>query len=118
MTAKEKLKKLSLWVFLVAGGLILSVGAVLYSLDKVLRGQALEPFKLGNVPVPWLLGAGASYLEVLILLVALIIAFVVALAVRWHYYRDERDFRRKYKIPGKGAFGRDLADDLSKSKEL
>lgn len=50
------------------------------------------------VDVPKYLGAGASYLDVLILDVFIILALCVGLGLRYYYDRHERDFIKKYNI--------------------
>jgi hypothetical protein len=78
-------------------------GKTLYCLVHVLNGKGHETFKMPMVDrlFTWI---DASYMDVLILDGALLIALIVGLIFRYFYYSDERDFLRKYKIKDKTGF--------------
>ncbi|MAM89513.1 MAG: hypothetical protein CME36_19610 [unclassified Hahellaceae] len=87
-----------------------------YCWYKVATGEGAEQFRLGFVDIPKYLGAGASYLDVLILNICVLLVLAVGFAVRYYQYRHERDFMRKYGIKGGTGFVRDLRDpDSSRS---
>lgn len=79
-------------------------------MDKVIHGEGQAEFRLGNVPIPKLLGAGATYLDVLILLSAAEIAMLGAILWRYKEYREEEDFKKKCGITEKRSFVDHLID--------
>jgi len=67
-------------------------------------GNGLLQYRLGFIEVPKYLGAGASYLDVLILNACAVLALLIGIGLRYYHYRHERDFIRKYKIEGETGF--------------
>ena len=84
-----------LWLFPIVGP---PVGIALHCVYQVSIGNGHEQFRLAFVDIPKYLGAGASYLDVLILDVLIILALCVGLGLRYYYFRHERDFIKKYNI--------------------
>ncbi len=84
-----------LWLFPLVGP---PVGIAFHCVYQVSIGNGHEQFRLGFVDVPKYLGAGASYLDVLILDALIILALFVGLGFRYYYFRHERDFIKKYNI--------------------
>ncbi len=103
------------WLFTTAIGFTLVADLSLwsYSATQVYAGRGLEQFKLGNVDIPKLLGAGATFLDVFILNIATTIALVIALYCRYRYYEPERDILRKLGKEKEGSTG--FWDDLGDS---
>jgi len=93
------------------------LGVLALCIDKVVKGRGLDAFMLGNMPIPKLLGAGASYLDVLIFMLIATLLLTIALFVRWRHYRLEDDFKKKYGIKDKSSFTDRLIDDLSKDDD-
>jgi hypothetical protein len=85
-----------------------ALGTAAYCAFKVASGEGHEQFRLGFVDIPKYLGAGASYLDILILDGMMVVALVVGFGLRYYHYRDERDFLKKYKIKGETGFTSDL----------
>lgn len=82
-------------VFLfVAIGVLL--GPTVVCLDKIISGYGGAIFRLGNVPIPKYLGAGATYWDVFVLDV--ICLGVLCLGIYYDYseYKLEKDFRSRY----------------------
>ena len=82
----------------------LSMGFLLFgviSLGEIMKGNALELFTLGNVPIPTFIGAGASNVEVSIFCFIGMVAILFGLIRRHLYLRDEYDFMRKHGISEK-----------------
>lgn len=96
----------SSWRFALTLVLMVSpfLGLTALCLLKVQAGQGLQPFRLGMVDMPRFLGAGASYLDVLLLCLLVPAALLTALLLRYRYYRDERDFLRRHGLPGRTGF--------------
>ncbi len=94
------------------------LGVLVHCIDKVLRGEGLEPFKLGNVPIPKFLRAGASYQDALILMIVAVQSLMAGLFFRWRYYRLEDDFKNKYKIKDKSSFADKLIEDFRKNDKF
>lgn len=74
------------------------LGVAFYCAYQVSIGNGHEQFRLAFVDVPKYLGAGASYLDVLILDAIAVLALLVGLGFRYYYFRHERDFIKKYNI--------------------
>jgi hypothetical protein len=83
--------------------LVLS-GKVLYCLVQVLKGRGHETFHMIVMEHPVFTFINASFMDVLIFEAGMLIALVVGLVWRYFYYRDEREFLKKYKIKGKTGF--------------
>lgn len=98
------------WGFMVfvAAVCLPSVAAGFHCLLNIWRGKALETFGLGIMAHPILTNLGVTYLEVFIGSMVTLIALLVGLYLRYRYYRDERDFMKKYNIKGKAGFSRDF----------
>ncbi len=90
----------STWEFIVSLIALLGppLGMAFYCAYQVSIGSGHEQFRLGFVDVPKYLGAGASYLDVLILDVFVVLALLAGLGYRYYYFRHERDFIKKYNI--------------------
>ena len=114
----DKLRELSknLFMYFIFWGITL--GPTVYCLDKVINGQSLEPFRLGNVPIPSFQGAGASYLDVLILFGAAFLAVNIAMIIRYHQLKNERDFKKKYGIKDHKSFTDDLIEETLNDDDL
>ena len=86
----------------ISSGLALFIGAgvvfgpTVYCLDKVMNGQGNEIFRLGSVPVPKFLGAGATYWTVLVLDIFALVVIFVGIYLDHKEYKLEKDFRTKY----------------------
>ena len=74
------------------------IGVAVHCAYQVSIGNGHEQFRLAFVDVPKYLGAGASYLDVLIFDVLVGLALLVGLGYRYYYFRHERDFIKKYNI--------------------
>lgn len=76
----------------------------LHCVHQVVIGNGHEQFRLAFVDVPKYLGAGASYLDVLIYDAFVVLALLVGLGYRYYYFRHERDFIKKYNIKAETGF--------------
>ena len=96
----------STWEFIVAIIAMIgpAVGTAVYCAYQVSMGNGLAQFRLGLIEVPKYLGAGASYLDVLILDVLIVVALAGGFGYRYYYFRHERDFIIKYKIDAETGF--------------
>lgn len=77
---------------------VFSIGFIIYgviSLDKILKGEGLELFMLGNLPIPKYLGAGASNIEMFIFCVIGTLAIFIGLIRRYLEMRDDIAMMRK-----------------------
>ncbi len=79
-------------------------GMAFHCLHQVVIGSGHEQFRLDFVDIPKYLGAGASYLDVLIYDVFVVLALLVGLGYRYYYFRHERDFIKKYNIKAETGF--------------
>jgi hypothetical protein len=81
----------------------------LLCLKKVLDGEGLERFTIGNVIIPKFYGAYASCLDMVIFLTVAGIAVVGALLIEryYDYYqeKEEQDFKKKYQIKDENETG-------------
>ena len=84
------------------------LGVMLHCGYNIYSGNALETYDLIIMGHPVLTSLGVSYLEVLIADVVTFFALIIGLAFRYYYYRDERDFMKKYNIKGKTGFTSDF----------
>ncbi len=66
---------------------------------------------------PVLTNLGVSYLEVLIADIATLVALLVGLLIRYNYYKDERDFIKKYKLNAKTGFYQDFKNSSGSTNE-
>jgi len=57
-------------------------------LSQILAGNGGELFKLGNTPIPKLLGAGATYNLMFLTSLAGVSVVLVAVLLRYFYYRE------------------------------
>lgn len=85
-----------------------SVVVGFHCLLNIWRGKALETFDVGIMAHPILTNLGVTYLEVFIGDIVTLIALLVGLYLRYRYYRDERDFMKKYNIKGKSGFSQNF----------
>lgn len=85
-----------------------AVAVMIHCIVNIMKGRALETYDLVIMDHPVLTSLNVSYLEVFIGDVITILAVLAALGARHYYYRDERDFMRKYKIKGKTGFTKDF----------
>ena len=114
----NKFKEISsgLFLFFILWGITL--GPLVHCIDKVIKGQSLEPFRLGNVPIPTFQGAGATYLDVLILFLVAFVAVNIAILIRYNQLRNERDFKKKYGIKDDKSFADDLIEETLNDDDL
>jgi len=96
----------STWEFIVSIIALVGppMGMTIYCAYQVAIGNGLEQFQLEFVDIPKFLGAGASFLDVLILNCLIVIAIWGGLGYRYYYYRHERDFIKKYNIDADTGF--------------
>lgn len=87
-----------------------ALGVVAHCTVQIFEGKALEHYDLVIMDHPILTNWGATYLEVLIGDVLLLVVLIVGLIFRHLHYGDERDFMKKYNIKGKTGFTRDFKD--------
>ena len=76
----------------------LNTGFIIYgvvALDEIYQGNGLELFKLGNLPIPKFLGAGASNIEMFIFCIVGVIAISIGLIRRYLYLRGDIAMMRK-----------------------
>ena len=85
------------------------LGVMVHCGYNIYLGNALETYDLIIMDHPVLTNLGVSYLEVLLADAAVFIALGIGLAFRYFYYKDERDFIKKYNLKGKTGFYSDFA---------
>lgn len=61
------------------------LGNLVYCSYQVYLGNGLLQYRLGFIDVPKYLGAGASYLDVLILNVCAIVALLIGIGLRYYH---------------------------------
>ena len=83
-------------------------GLLIYCTAKIIEGNGLESFRLGNVPVYKFYNA--SYIEVAIFCGALVVAVGVGIYIHYIKYGEELHFRKKYNIKDDRKFSDDLFD--------
>lgn len=107
----------STWEFIVSLFLIIGppLGMAFHCAYQVSIGNGHEQFQLGFVDIPTYLGAGASYLDVLILNCFAVLALLAGLGFRYYYFRHERDFIKKYNIEAETGF-KSIFKSSSRSK--
>ena len=93
--------------------LLAPVAVMIHCLINIAQGNALHTYDLVIMDHPVLTNLDVTYLEVFIADLLTIIAFIVALALRYFYYRHERDFIKKYNIQAKTGFTRDFKPSQS-----
>jgi hypothetical protein len=81
-----------------------ALGTAVYCAYQVSMGNGLLQFRIGFIDVPKYLGAGASYLDVLILDGLIVLALIIGLGYRYYHFRHERDFIKKYNIDAETGF--------------
>jgi len=74
------------------GGFFIIFGVI--SLERIFNEGALGDFRLGNVPIPKWQGASASNLSVFIFCLVGIVAVVIAIVIRYFYYRKDLEYLR------------------------
>lgn len=95
------------FIFLFACTVVSMLGVMLHCGYNIYLGNALETFDIIIMDHPVLTSLGVSYLEVLIGDVCILLALIIVWGLRYHYYKDERDFIKKYNIKGKTRSGSD-----------
>jgi len=83
-------------------------GFGLYALSKILIGQGLEAFRLGNLPVPSMIHS--SYIEVSIFCAAAVVAVAVGFYFRYIKYGEDLHFKRKFNIKEDRSFADEISD--------
>lgn len=94
-----------------------SLGVTFHCAYQISIGNGHEQFRLVFVDVPKYLGAGASFLDVLILDALIVLALLVSLGFRYYYFRHERDFIKKYNVEAETGFT-SLSKGSSRSKGI
>ena len=79
-----------------------------YALSKIIIGQGLETFRLGNLPVPSFIHS--SNIEVSIFCATAIVAVAVGFYVRYIKYGEELHFKRKFNIKDDRSFADEVSD--------
>lgn len=82
----------ALFLFSVLGSFFFIFGVI--SLGRMLSGDPLGEFRLGNVPLPRWQGAGAANIHVFIFCLVGIVTVAVAIVIRYFYYRKTIEFMR------------------------
>ena len=106
----------ALGMILLRGSPFILFGVI--SLDKVLNEDMHGPFRLGNVPIPYFDGAGATNLYVFSFCVFGFVAVLIAVLMRYLHYRKDLEYLRSKGIrdannDGKvDSFGDSWLDDL------
>ena len=111
----SKIKEIIKGAFFSFIALGISFGPIVYCLDKLINGKGLEPFRLGNLPIPWLQGVGATYQDVLIFFLVGLAASIVGIYFQYGAYREEEDFKRKYGIKEDKSFTDHMLDNIQKN---
>ncbi len=83
-------------------------GVTVHCLFNIWQGKALEPYVLVIMDHPILTNLGATYFDILIGDLVVLISVILALYLRHRHYRDERDFLKKYNVKGKTGFFRNI----------
>jgi len=96
----------STWEFIIAMVAMIgpALGTAVYCAYQVSLGNGLLQFRLSFIDVPKYLGAGASYLDVLILDGLIVLALIGGFGYRYYHFRHERDFIKKYNIEAETGF--------------
>ena len=83
-------------------------GLMIYSALKILEGEGLSSFRLGNVPI-WKFYT-VSYIEMAIFAAVLVVAVGIGFYLRYIKYGEEVDFKKKYGITNDRHFSDDMSD--------
>jgi ABC-type sulfate transport system permease component len=89
------------------------LGVIAHCSYNIYIGNGLDTYDLIVMDHPVLTNLGVSYLEVLIADVATLVAVFVGILMRYNYYKDERDFIKKYNLNVKTGFSRDFKNSGS-----
>ena len=103
-------------IFLLAT-LLPFLGVIIHCSYNIYLGKGLDTYDLIIMDHPVLTNLGVSYLEVLIADVATLVALLVGLLIRYNYYKDERDFIKKYKLNAKTGFYQDFKNSSGSTNE-
>lgn len=93
------------------------LGVIVHCSYNIYLGKGLDTYNLIIMDHPVLTNLGVSYLEVLIVDIATLVAIFVGLLIRYSYYKDERDFIKKYKLNAKTGFYQDFKNTSSSCSE-
>ena len=93
------------------------LGVIVHCSYNIYLGKGLDTYNLIIMDHPVLTNLGVSYLEVLIADIATLVAIFVGLLIRYSYYKDERDFIKKYKLNAKTGFYQDFKNTSSSGNE-
>ena len=82
------------FLFLLVAFCFFPIILAVIALDRIRTYGPLERFQLGNTDIPWMYGSGASNLDVLIFSVAVVVALIIGIVIRYYYFREKIDFLR------------------------
>ena len=109
---KATIVSFTMWLILELGIL----GIAFHAFTMVKAGRGLDEYSASVIDIPVLIGAKASYMDVLIMNTVAFVVLLIGMVFRYVYYKDELDLiketKGKYKAKDSGFYNDFDGDDF------